>query len=186
MKQLLTHTWKKLNFGKSIQLRIMRIFQDEFLVGLTGVILDDKDRVLVVNHSYRDGDYWSLPGGYMKGKETPREGLAREIEEETGLIVFVEKEVRTRTDRETARLDISLVGRYVSGEFTPSDEVKQAAFFAFEDLPRISQNQLLLIRSILQSRKKEEKNALKKPERASLWKKLSFFKKNKESSDSSW
>ncbi len=185
MKHLLTHTWQKLNLGKSIQLRIMRIFQDEFLVGLTGVILNDENKILVVNHSYRDGDYWSLPGGYMKGKETPREGLAREIEEETGLIVYVEKEVRTRTDRETARLDISLVGKYMGGEFVPSNEVKQAAFFAFDELPLLSQNQLLLIRSVLESNKTEQKvdKISQKTPKTSFWEKLTFFKKNKKQSE---
>lgn len=121
----------------------------------------------------------------MKGKETPREGLAREIEEETGLIVFVEKEIRTRTDRETARLDISLVGRYVSGEFIPSNEVKQAGFYAFDELPRISQNQLLLIRSVLDTRKKDAKvqKVLAQTHKAPLWKRFSLFKKKKETSD---
>lgn len=146
MTNLLTSLWKNLSLTKSIQLRIMRLFQDEFLLGVTGVIFDSHKRILVVRHSYR-GD-WSLPGGYIKGKEHPKEGLAREIEEETGYIVQVTKLVRTRTDRETARLDFSLAGHLVGGEFTPSDEVVEAAFFTFDDLPRLPQDQLLLIAAV--------------------------------------
>lgn len=149
MNSLLIKLWKLFSFPKRLQLAIMRVMQDEFLIGLTGVILNDKHEVLVVNHKYRDGNRWSLPGGYIKEKEHPREGLAREIEEETGLIVRVEKELKIRTDRETARLDISLLGYLVGGEFRPSHEVSAAKFTKFEDLPLLRQDQLVLIKQVL-------------------------------------
>jgi 8-oxo-dGTP diphosphatase len=150
MKSLLTKTWKALSLPKSLQITAMRITQDEFLIGVTGVIFDDKDEILICKHTYRGGkEGWSLPGGYIKGGEHPKEGLAREIEEETGLIVRVEEQFRLRTDRETARIDISLIGKFIGGEFKKSSEVSEARFFKFEDLPLISKNQLLLIREIL-------------------------------------
>lgn len=153
MNDLLIKLWKLLSFPKRLQIAFMRVVQDEFLVGLTGVILNDKNEVLVVNHKYRDGDsYWSLPGGYIKGKEHPREGLAREIEEETGLIVRVDRELKIRTDRETARLDISLLGHLVGGEFRPSHEVSEAKFYKFDELPLLRQSQLVLIQKVLDSR----------------------------------
>lgn len=150
MNSLLVKLWKLFSFPKRLQLAIMRVMQDEFLIGLTGVILNDKNEVLVVNHKYRDGKRWSLPGGYIKEKEHPREGLAREIEEETGLIVRVDKELKIRTDRETARLDISLLGHYVGGEFRASDEVSAAKFCKFENLPLLRQDQLVLIKQVLE------------------------------------
>lgn len=153
MNTLLVKVWKLFSFPKRLQLALMRIKEDEFLIGLTGVILNDKNEILVVNHSYRDGVRWSLPGGYIKGKEHPREGLTREIEEETGFIVQVTRELKIRTDRETARLDISLLGHYVGGEFSKSAEVSEAKFAKFEDLPLLRQDQLTLIQKVL-SRKK--------------------------------
>lgn len=123
--------------------------EDEFLIGLTGVILNNKGEVLLVNHTYRDGNNWSLPGGYIKGKEHPREGLAREIEEETGLIVRIDKEIQIKTDRETARLDISLLGHFVGGEFKQSPEVSAAAFYTPDNFPIIRQDQLVLIHKVL-------------------------------------
>lgn len=149
MNSLLIKIWKLLSFPKRLQLALIRIKEDEFLIGLTGVILNDKNEVLVVNHSYRDGKKWSLPGGYIKGKEHPREGLQREIEEETGFIVAVDRELKIRTDRETARLDISLLGHYVGGKFKPSAEVPEAKFSKFEKLPLLRQDQLLLIQKVL-------------------------------------
>jgi ADP-ribose pyrophosphatase YjhB (NUDIX family) len=149
MNSLLIKLWKLFSFPKRLQLAIMRVMQDEFLIGLTGVILNDQNEVLVVNHQYRDGQRWSLPGGYIKEKEHPREGLAREIEEETGFIVRVEKELKIRTDRETARLDISLLGHYLGGDFRASHEVKAAKFCKFKDLPLLRQDQLHLIKQVL-------------------------------------
>jgi 8-oxo-dGTP diphosphatase len=149
MNPLFLRAWKLLSLPKRLQIAIMRVFQDEFLIGLTGVILNDKNEILVVKHTYRDGDSWSLPGGYIKGKEHPREGLAREIEEETGFIIRVDHELKIKTDRETARLEISMSGHFVGGEFRPSDEVSEAGFFAFKDLPLLPQNQLVLIQKVL-------------------------------------
>lgn len=154
MNHLFIKAWQLLPLTKHFQLAIMRLTQDEFLIGVTGVILNNNNEILVVNHSYRDGERWSLPGGYIKGKEHPREGLVREIEEETGFIVRIDEEIKIRTDRETARLDISLVGRYIGGTFKSSDEVKEAGFFAFDKLPLISQNQLMLIREVLDRKTK--------------------------------
>lgn len=102
MKKLLVSAWNFLSLSKLLQLRIMRVFQDEFLIGVTGVIFNEKKEILLVKHTYRGKNSWSLPGGYMKAKEHPKEGLAREIEEETGFIVRVNKTLQIRTDRETA------------------------------------------------------------------------------------
>jgi len=159
---VLTTAWRVLPLTKHIQLAVMRFTQDEFLIGVTGVILNNNNEILVVNHSYRAGEYWSLPGGYIKGKEHPREALARVIEEDTGFLVRVDEEVRIRTDRETARLDISLVGRHIGGSFKPSREVKEAGFFAFDTLPLLSQNQLMLIKEVLEMKTKRADTRLKR------------------------
>lgn len=156
MKTLLAKIWRMLSLPKDFQLLIMRIFQDQFLIGVTGIIFNDKDEVLLFKHTYRQ-TAWSLPGGYLKAKEHPLEGLEREIEEESGLIVSGEEEIKIRTDRETSRLDVTVVGKYIGGEFKPSHEVSEFGFFSFDKLPLISKNQLLLIEYALQSRK-EKKN----------------------------
>ncbi len=141
---LLAKLWKLLRLPKSIQIRIMRIIQDEFLVGATGLVFNDNHEVLLFKHTYRQRE-WSLPGGYVKGKEHPSEGLEREIEEESGLIVSIDKELKLRTDRETSRLDICYLGKFIGGEFKKSSEVSEYGFFSFDNLPMISKSQLLLI-----------------------------------------
>ena len=62
----------------------MRRVNDQFLVGVTGIFFNDKNQVLLVKHSYRKKGRWSLLGGYLKAGEHPKEGLEREVLEETG------------------------------------------------------------------------------------------------------
>lgn len=148
MKPLFAKFWRLLHLPKKLQLFIMRAIQDQFLIGVTGIIFNEKEEVLLFKHSYRQ-TLWSLPGGYLKSKEHPAEGLEREILEESGLVVSADEQVKTRTDRDTARIDICYVGTYIGGHFSPSTEVTEHGFFSFEDLPLISQNQLYLIEEAL-------------------------------------
>jgi len=56
-------------------------------VGHDGVVIAAwcQDRVLVVQHSYKP--HWRLPGGGIKRGELPAVCAARELHEETGIIV---------------------------------------------------------------------------------------------------
>lgn len=140
----LAKIWKFLSLPKGLQLFVMRFFQDQFLVGVTGVILNDKNEVLLFKHTYRQHS-WSLPGGYVKAGEHPQDGLEREIFEESQLVVSADEELKTRADRESARLDICYQGAYIGGVFLPSDEVSEYGFFNRERLPLLRKTQLFLI-----------------------------------------
>lgn len=144
MKPLLAKLYKALNLTKKKQLSIMRLFQDKFLVGTTGVIFNDKNEVLLFKHSYRS-HAWSLPGGYLEAHEHPSEGIEREIKEESGLIVSMDVPLMTRTDRESARLDICYMGVLIGGTFIPSKEVVEYGFFAQDKMPLLRSNQVFLI-----------------------------------------
>jgi 8-oxo-dGTP diphosphatase len=151
VKTILAKIWKLLHLPKGMQLFVMRIFQDQFLVGVTGLIFNEKNEVLLFKHSYR-AHSWSLPGGYLKAGEHPREGLEREIKEESGLVVSVDDLLKTRTDRNSARLDICYTGVLIGGDFLPSHEVTEYGFFTLENLPLLRKNQLFLIDEVLKDR----------------------------------
>jgi len=65
----------------------------QFWIGIHGVIVDE-GRILVLRRaprmSYRPG-HWDLPGGHLASNETMEECLRREIAEETGLTVEIER-----------------------------------------------------------------------------------------------
>ncbi len=151
MKTFLAKLWKALHLPKGLQLLAMRFLQDQFLVGVTGIIFNDKNEVLLFKHIYRS-HAWSLPGGYLKSGEHPREALEREIKEESGLVVSVDESLKTRTDRDTARLDMCYIGVLIGGDFTPTHEVSEYGFFKQDKFPLLRKNQLFLIDEALKQR----------------------------------
>ena len=58
----------------------------DWLVG--GALIESPDGLLLVQNKRRDGSHdWSTPGGVIEEGEELLAGLAREVEEETGLVV---------------------------------------------------------------------------------------------------
>lgn len=144
MKTILAKIYKALRLPKNLQLFIMRFLQDQFLIGVVGIIFNDKNEILLFKHTYRTHS-WSLPGGYLKSGEHPREALEREIKEESGLVVSVDDSLKTRTDRDSARLEMCYTGVFIGGDFTPSHEISEYGFFAQDKLPLLRKNQIFLI-----------------------------------------
>lgn len=140
MQSTLLELWRKLNLAKSAQMRVLRVVNDEFLVGVTGVIFNKNDEVLIVKHSYRRVP-WSLPGGFLKGKEHPKKGLEREILEETNFKVRVDRLIKTQHDTDTAKIDLCYAGKYKKGVFKKSAEVIDYGFFSRENLPPLIKDQ---------------------------------------------
>lgn len=151
MKPIFAKVWKALNLPKGVQLFLMRFFQSQFLVGVTGIIFNDKNEVLLFKHTYRQ-HAWSLPGGYVKAGEHPAEALEREIKEESHLVVSVDESLKTRTDRTGSRLDMCYTGIFIGGEFTPSKEVSAYGFFSQDTMPLLRSNQVFLIEEALQQK----------------------------------
>lgn len=53
-------------------------------VGVVAVAFDPEGWVLLAHHLFRPAEPWGLPGGWLRRKESPAEGLARELREELG------------------------------------------------------------------------------------------------------
>ncbi|MBZ5671802.1 MAG: NUDIX domain-containing protein [Acidobacteriia bacterium] len=66
-----------------------REYPDQPLVGVGGVVIDDRRALLIRRASPPLQGQWSIPGGMLEVGETLEQGVARELAEETGLEVNV-------------------------------------------------------------------------------------------------
>ncbi len=60
------------------------------------VVIIHEGRVLLMHRRKADRDYWVVPGGGVEEGETVEQAARREVEEETGLEVTLDRELWTR------------------------------------------------------------------------------------------
>ncbi len=82
-KLWLAPVWRRLPHW--IKGLLARYGPDSFRVAVAAVCVNPQGKMLLLNHRYREGDPWGIPGGLLKHGEEPTEGVVREIFEETGL-----------------------------------------------------------------------------------------------------
>jgi ADP-ribose pyrophosphatase len=117
-----------------------REFPSHPLVGVGAVVVDDRSRVLLVKRRTepRKG-HWSLPGGLLELGESLKEGVEREILEETGLFVRPEAivEVVDCIYRNSDGIQSQVRFHYVvvdywcgviGGDLKPSSDVSEVAW----------------------------------------------------------
>lgn len=94
--------------------------QPKYSVSVAGVVVDEAGRVLVIQR--RDNGAWEAPGGILEPGETFEEGVIREVREETGITVEVER--LTGVYKNMTRDIVALVYRchQLSGTAGTSDE----------------------------------------------------------------
>jgi len=106
-------------------------------LGVRGLVVDHKGRVCLVRHTYRDG--WFLPGGGVKTREALVDAVARELREETGVVVAETPQnvLGVYSSRHGNRSDHIVVFVVTDWrvEESASPEIAEVAFFPPDELP---------------------------------------------------
>ena len=99
-------------------------------VSVAALVTDDAGKILLVNSPWRG---WEYPGGLIEPGETFAEALRREIREEAGVEVEIERFVGICKNLEKDIVNIDFVCRYISGELTTSDESTEVIWASPEE-----------------------------------------------------
>ena len=133
MNDFVLKLWRLLK-GKP-QWYLLWIINSKFMVGVSGVILDDQGRILLLRHRFWMHDVWGLPGGYAIKRERLEDTLRREVLEETGYLMQTTSLIRVVSGYRL-RLEVSYRGKIIGGiEHLDPREVIEARFFSPDELP---------------------------------------------------
>jgi 8-oxo-dGTP diphosphatase len=128
-----------------------REYPERPMVGVGGVIIDQGRALLIRRGSEPLLGEWSIPGGTLELGETLEEGVARELLEETGLIVrvielievfdriYVESTAGASGEKKGPRFHYVIVDylcERVSGEAVAGSDVTDVAFASEEELEK--------------------------------------------------
>jgi 8-oxo-dGTP diphosphatase len=134
IKNILLRIWRM--FPAWFQEALSRIVRPLFQVFAVAVIFNQDKQILLVKSTYQRFHPWGLPGGNLDYGESPEDAVVREMLEETGLRVEVEKFLLVNTWLPD-RVGLYYLCNIKDGKFHPSDEVSELGYFSIENLPDV-------------------------------------------------
>ncbi len=115
---------------------------NSLVVAASAVVIDEEGRILLQRRS--DNSRWSVPGGAMELGESIAGTALREVREETGFDVAVERLVGIYSDpghvvaysdgEVRQQFSVCFACSIVGGEAMTSEESREVAFFASDEL----------------------------------------------------
>lgn len=122
---------------------------NSLVVGGSAVVVDDEGRILLQRRS--DSGNWALPGGAMDIGETFAQSVVREVKEETGFDVRIERIIGIYSDpghvfayddgEVRQEFNICLAATIVGGELSVSSESTDVRFFTPDELADLAMHE---------------------------------------------
>ena len=104
-----------------------------------GVIVEREGHILLTLRAHDPGrGQWALPAGYMEWDEEPRHTAAREVGEETGLRVRVDRLIGVYAGATQGVVLIVYTAAIAGGELCASEECHEVRFFPPDRLPALA------------------------------------------------
>jgi len=159
VQRFIRSIWQRLPVESKIT--VARAIQPKFTVSATGILINEKNEVLILEHILRPGSGWGLPGGFVKRTEQLEDALRREMMEEIGVELAEVQTYCARTN--LTHVEIFFVGRPIDEPQVKSREIIGFKWCKPEDLPTdMSRTQVRLIQEVLQRKvDKNEEQGLK-------------------------
>ena len=133
LNNLLARIWKRL--GWNLRWRILWLYHDKFVIGVSGIIFNEGKQVLLLKHRYWAGEAWGLPSGHIEHGESLEAALIREIREETGYEVEIDQILQVASGL-PLRLEATFSGHITGGQLQlDPTEILAARFFPPDELP---------------------------------------------------
>lgn len=133
----------KYNENSNIEVLVCENCKYEFFQNskpCTTVLVIKDDKVLLGKRAIDpDKDKWDFVGGFLKFGEDPIECAIREVKEETGLDVSIDKYMGifmdTYGDTGYSTLNIAYTATIISGEEHADDDVAELKWFGRDEMP---------------------------------------------------
>jgi len=174
---------------------IKRKYPSQPIVGVGAVVLKGKKVLLIKRGKNPSLGEWSIPGGAVNVGESLREAVLREINEETGLTINIDKPIEVlerifRDKKNRVKYHYILIdyrGDYRGGRLKPSSDILDARFVSTEELDKFGIKEITkkVIERALESSRNKEVNISGETEIISSWnlKKARWYHKALKESD---
>lgn len=145
MKKILFRVWRR--FPLWIHILAARIVRPRFRVGVAALIFDEQRRILLFRHTYRKFE-WGIPGGALEYGEQPDQAMVREMFEETGMQIEIQRLLLAESSKDDRHVSLIYQCRNVDGAFRESDEISEVKYFDVNELPPMLFAEKELIRRV--------------------------------------
>ncbi len=104
-----------------------------------GVVIEDKGKIILARRGHEPNiGGWSFPSGYVDAGEELEKAAVREVEEETGLTVRIDRLLGAYSQPGNRTIFIAYAGAVVSGEIVTGEECLEVRAFAPDRLPQLA------------------------------------------------
>ena len=97
------------------------------------VFIEQDGRILLVKQNY-GRQYWSLPGGAMEPGESIDQAAIREVKEETGLDIRLNRVVGLYSKPKENGLAVCFEGEVLGGVLQAANEICECGYFPYDGL----------------------------------------------------
>lgn len=102
-------------------------------IGVDVVLRNNEGEFLL--HQRSDDKSWGMLGGWVEKGETPDQAAVREVQEEAGIDIVLERLAHVQV-REIGTVHLTYIGRTLSDTIKKSSESLEVAYKAFDEVPQ--------------------------------------------------